>query len=33
MIEHRSGIPVIACVEDESGDLDIELPKLMQLYE
>ncbi len=33
MCEYRTKLPVIACVEDSSGELDIEVEKLAALYE
>ena len=33
MCEHRTKLPVLACVESDSGTLDMEIEKLTSLYE
>ena len=33
MCEYRTKLPVLACVEDGSGELDIPLEKLTALYD
>ena len=33
MCEYMTGIEVVACVEDDSEDLDIDVERLISMYE